>query len=54
VLWLCHKYLTPKSREYIEQAQSSKSVYHIRSIKHISQFIKLMENETNFKDGASA
>ena len=54
VLWLCHKYLTPKSREYIEQAQSSKSVYHIRSIKHISQFIKLMENETNFKDGGSA
>lgn len=45
VLWLCHKYLTPKYREYIEQAQSTKSVYHIRSTKQISQFFELIENE---------
>ena len=38
-LWLCHKYLTPKYREYIEQAQSSKSVHHIRSTEQISQFL---------------
>ncbi|MDM9379881.1 hypothetical protein QUB80_04105 [Chlorogloeopsis sp. ULAP01] len=49
VLWLCHKYLTPKYREYIKQAQSSKSVYHLRSTKEISQFIELIENETNFE-----
>ncbi|MBF2006711.1 MAG: adenylate kinase [Chlorogloeopsis fritschii C42_A2020_084] len=48
VLWLCHKYLTPKYREYIKQAQSIKSVYHLRSTKEISQFIELIET------GASA
>jgi adenylate kinase family enzyme len=53
VLWLCHKYLTPKYREYIEQAQSIKSVYHIRSTKQISQFFELSKNETSFNDGAS-
>ncbi|MGI2902211.1 adenylate kinase [Tolypothrix sp. VBCCA 56010] len=42
VLWLCHKYLTPKYREYIKQAQSIKSVYHIRSTKQISQFFELI------------
>ncbi|OUL29932.1 adenylate kinase [Nostoc sp. 106C] len=55
VLWLCHKYLTPKYREYIKQAQGIKSVYHIRSTKQISQFFELIKSETNFpKDGASA
>jgi adenylate kinase family enzyme len=44
VLWLCHKYLTPKYREYVKQAQSSKSVYHIRSTQQISQFFELIEN----------
>lgn len=43
VLWLCHKYLTPKYREYIEQAQSTKSVYHITSTKQISQFFELID-----------
>ena len=43
VLWLCHKYLTPKYREYIEQAQSIKSVYHIRETKQISQFFELID-----------
>ena len=54
VLWLCQKYLTPTYREYISQAQTIKSVYHLRSTKEISQFFELIENETNFKDGASA
>jgi adenylate kinase family enzyme len=52
-LWLCHKYLTPKYREYIEQAQST-SVYYIRSPEQISQFFELIKNETNFEDGVSA
>ncbi len=43
VLWLCHKYLTPKYREYIEQVQSTKRVYHLRSTEQISQFLKLIE-----------
>ncbi|OKH53095.1 adenylate kinase [Calothrix sp. HK-06] len=41
VLWLCHKHLTPKYREYIKQAQSIKTVYHIRSTKQISQFFDI-------------
>jgi adenylate kinase family enzyme len=44
-LWLCHKYLTPRYREYVEQVQSSKSVYHIRSTEQISQFLKSIENQ---------
>jgi adenylate kinase family enzyme len=41
-LWLCEKYLAPKYREYIKQAQSTKTVYHIRTTKQISQFLELM------------
>ncbi|MEH1823600.1 MAG: adenylate kinase [Nostoc sp.] len=44
-LWLCHKYLTPKYREFIEQTQSIKNVYHIRSTKEISQFVELIHAE---------
>ncbi|TBR59255.1 adenylate kinase [Westiellopsis prolifica IICB1] len=56
VLWLCHKHLTPKYREYIKQAQSTKSVYHIQSTQQISQFFELIENQTSFEDedGVSA
>lgn len=42
-LWLCHKYLTPKYREYIKQTQSSKSVYHIRSTQQIEQFFQTIQ-----------
>ena len=50
VLWLCHKYLTPKYREYIEQARTTKTVYHIRSTKQISQFFDSIEQKTEFRD----
>ena len=50
VLWLCYKLLTPKYREYVKQAQSTKSVYHIRTTIQISQFFELIENETNVED----
>jgi adenylate kinase family enzyme len=53
-LWLCHKYLTPKYREYIKQVQCSKSVYHLRSVEQIAQFFELVENETNVEDRVSA
>jgi hypothetical protein len=46
--------LTPKYREYIEQAQNTKSVYHISSTEEISQFYELIENETNLEDGTPA
>jgi adenylate kinase family enzyme len=54
VLWSCHKHLNPRYREYIEQAQSTKSVYHIRSVEQISQFFELIETETYLKDNAPA
>lgn len=53
VLWLCHNYLTPKYRDYIEQAQNTKRVYHIRSTPQIVQFLASIEKETNLEDGAS-
>jgi len=54
VLWLCHKRLTPRYREYVEQAQKHKRVYHIRSTQQIGQFFDLIEKEFHFKDDASA
>jgi adenylate kinase family enzyme len=45
-LWLCHKYLTPKYREYVKQAQNTKNVYHIRSTKEISQFFESILQRT--------
>jgi adenylate kinase family enzyme len=54
VLWLCHKHLTPRYRQYIEQAQNTKSVYHIRSTEQIAQFFESIENEISFEDGSPA
>ncbi|MEG4805001.1 adenylate kinase [Microcoleus sp. ARI1-B5] len=51
VLGLCDKYLSPKYREYIDRARSTKTVYHIRSTEQISQFLESIENETKIKDG---
>lgn len=49
-LWLCHKYLTPKYREYVEQAQKTKRVYHLRSTAQIAQFFASIE-EINLGEG---
>ena len=38
VLWLCDKYMNPRYREYVDRAQKTKSVYHLRSTEEISQF----------------
>jgi adenylate kinase family enzyme len=43
VLWPCYKYLTPKYREYIQQVQSSKNVYHIRAVEQISPFLESIQ-----------
>jgi len=47
VLWRCHKYLTPKYRNFIKQTEGSKNIYHLRSRAQISRFFKSMENESN-------
>jgi adenylate kinase family enzyme len=39
VLWLCHQRLTPKYREFVAQARTTKQVYHLRSPKQIKQFL---------------
>lgn len=52
-LWLCHKYLTPKYRDYIKQSQSTKIVHHLQSPEQISQFFELIENESNLENDAS-
>ncbi|MBD2576236.1 adenylate kinase [Oscillatoria sp. FACHB-1406] len=46
VLWLCHQRLTPKYREYIERVRGTKTVYHLRAIAQISQFLKSLESKT--------
>ncbi|MCU0565177.1 MAG: adenylate kinase [Oculatellaceae cyanobacterium Prado106] len=43
VLWLCHKRLTPKYRAYVEQAQRSRKVYWVRSLRQVTQLLKQIE-----------
>jgi adenylate kinase family enzyme len=52
-LWLCHKRLTPRYRQYVEQAHSTKQVYHLRSPQQISQFFKSIENKAQPEDNAT-
>lgn len=47
VLGLCHKRLTPRYRQYVEQAKANRKVYHLRSSQQIAQFLKSMKHETN-------
>jgi hypothetical protein len=35
-----------KYREYINRSQTSKNIYHIRSIEQILQFLELIQNQT--------
>ncbi len=44
-LWLCHKRLTPKYREYVMQVRNTKKVYHLESTKQISQFVELIQTD---------
>ncbi len=45
VLMACHKKLTPKYREYVSQAKETKDVYHLKSVKSISQFLAAIESQ---------
>jgi adenylate kinase family enzyme len=47
---LCHAKLTPKYREYVEQAKATKQVYHLRSRHDIAQFYQTIAAQT---DGTS-
>lgn len=48
-LWLCHKRLTPKYREYIQQAQDTKRVHAIKTTQQISQFLQSVKNQMDSK-----
>jgi adenylate kinase family enzyme len=39
VLSLCHRRLTPRYRQLVEESRSSKRVHHLRSLKDIEKFI---------------
>lgn len=43
VVWLCHKKLTPKYREYVNQARDQKTVYHLRSRQQIKDFCAVIQ-----------
>lgn len=43
-LWLCHKHLTPRYREYVKQAAASKQVFHLRSAGEIVRFLAHVES----------
>jgi adenylate kinase family enzyme len=43
---LCHAKLTPKYREYVEQAKTTKQVYHLRSRQDIAQFYQTIAAQT--------
>lgn len=52
-LWLCHRYLTPKYRQYVDRMQNTKQVYHLRSTEEISQFFQNIITDQSFaKDNA--
>jgi hypothetical protein len=52
-VWLCHTKLTPKYREYVEQAQATKQVYHLRSRQDIAQFYQTIAAQTNVTEPRS-
>jgi hypothetical protein len=47
-LWLCHKFLTPKYREYVEKAKTTKNVYHLRSTQEITDFLTSIASQQRF------
>ena len=42
-VWLCHKKLTPRYRAYVNKAQETKQVYHLRSPKDVEMFYQAVE-----------
>jgi adenylate kinase family enzyme len=45
VLTACHKFLTPKYREYVKSSSQTKEVYHLKSVNNMSQFLATIENK---------
>jgi len=45
VVWLCHRRLTPRYRQLLADASSSKRVHHLRSAMEIEAFLEAVEQE---------
>jgi adenylate kinase family enzyme len=45
VLWLCHRYLTPKYRQLVVDEAALKRVHHLRSPAQIQSFLEMVKNE---------
>jgi adenylate kinase family enzyme len=45
VLWLCHRHLTPKYREFVSTIRQHKRVYHLRSVADMEAFVGELEHE---------
>lgn len=43
-LWLCHRHLTPRYRNFVQQASETQTVYHLRSVSDISAFLTTVAN----------
>ena len=43
-LWLCHKHLTPRYRDYVDQAQKDRTVFHLRSVQELPAFYERIQS----------
>ena len=43
-VWLCQKKLTPKYREYVNQAKGTKQVFHLQSPQDVKKFYQTLRN----------
>ena len=48
-VWLCHKKLTPKYRDYVNTAMKTKNVYHLKSLHDVKEFYQVVELELRKK-----
>ena len=44
-VWLCNKKLTPRYREYVNQAKGTKRVYHLKSPFDVEEFYKAVRDD---------
>jgi hypothetical protein len=45
VVWLCHRRLTPKYRQFVADARFSKRVHHLKSAPEIETFLQSVERD---------
>jgi adenylate kinase family enzyme len=45
VVWLCHRHLTPRYRQLVADASSSKRVHHLKSASQIEAYLEAVRQE---------